>query len=1168
MRRWLANSWVAVVAISVVALWILWTWASGDPVIRTPYGQGSRQCLFGIPCAVVQPELRIGGHLVLPHQLLAGIAIAFPVLLLSRRAIRRLGTGPLRLADVTLSPSQVHSTGDEAAGAKAVIMECLLLRNIQSHGVIPSYSGIDSRATDLQGTPQFPQVGHLLTRVAVALVQSSVVHPGFSVTVTETRARRPYHVGLTFTIQRVSTGAIEHVDTCWAASLDEGARKVGFRLATWHESMQRNGRRNRSGLAPTASSLHHQYAAWVEGRHRRYDGAVHHAREGLRADPGNVALRRQLGETYERLGLGMDAMVVYASGLIELDDERNGWRSAPVSVRNDRHSVARRLVDRVSSRRTVSLNLVERRAWRVRRRLLPFERPKHRDVESAGLLWRYIANLGMSEQWSDVLIAETARVDDFNRPLGSHRGNHPWFSERDSTKWMDVPSSEVDVARGWYHERERSSPVRGFLARRYESTLCQRFPLLSDSFFQERLPRDQPFTTSRNPGRGPGVGDLLDEARRLRPPRRHRPQNPCVAIDGDGQVADLWEVVRKLIQLHRLAWQGPPGEQRKDPVTVSLHRATRECFSAALEYVIENGPLSKADKTGRRASPRGHEVEALEAMLPGGEDRWQKFGLSRSLVVACVTRLMAQLSAVHRHVAENSCSLVCPGASHSSNHVVAQTLDAAMHECSDLFARVAASLDLQLALTRSAMTDLDRLVARRAEALPLGDDRLSRLLWSMAHHRYCVRLLYLERSNGFPGSHQAGNDHAFLERADALVLMTHRRVEAILHERRLRDRDRWDLSYYAACAYAVTIPDFPGTVDGESSAVHGSEGEEPKLPADNTYHQWCNRYDANAKLAIHYLDEAVRRRASSQRNLSSKGVSDWILDEDPDLDLLRRHPRFRRWAAQQFQVTLLPDWRSRAFLRMRANRYEESIKVAGRARRKTKDSKKTQGPSKLSEVPHFRQRCSLGVLGSAVPWKREYIRWGLTHTHYLLQGLFATVPAAAEQLSAMAQRLQPGEMSPTPTSTASGQPEPTRLRLAQTSDQLVRFWASIPLYRSMVSSPELRLEVGELLRPIGGLQHTLLPTFPREADVLMEARFLNFAELDERLKDLAPRGLATSVALQLLVQSGRATTLSRPQAAELLSASASHLDVLLQEVNSSLDSEPSRLSLRQGGSWG
>jgi hypothetical protein len=140
---------------------------------------------------------------------LSVVVIGTLLLLASRWLNRRSRYGPLRLTDVVLSGSDDDEQANARATAsiRALIMECLQLRRVQAHGVIPSYSGIDARATDLQGGPVYPKPANLLTRVSVALIQSSVIDQGFSVTVTQTPAQPPFTVGLSFTIQRVSTGA-------------------------------------------------------------------------------------------------------------------------------------------------------------------------------------------------------------------------------------------------------------------------------------------------------------------------------------------------------------------------------------------------------------------------------------------------------------------------------------------------------------------------------------------------------------------------------------------------------------------------------------------------------------------------------------------------------------------------------------------------------------------------------------------------------------------------------------------------------------------------------------------------------------------------------------------------------------------------------------------------
>jgi hypothetical protein len=136
------------------------------------------------------------------------------------------------------------------------------------------------------------------------------------------------------------------------------------------------------------------------------------------------------------------------------------------------------------------------------------------------------------------------------------------------------------------------------------------------------------------------------------------------------------------------------------------------------------------------------------------------------------------------------------------------------------------------------------------------------------------------------------------------------------------------------------------------------------------------------------------------------------------------------------------------------------------------------------------------------------------------------------------------------------------------ADELVHFWSAAPLYRTTNSSPELRFELGTRLRRIGGLQHTLLPSFPREADVLLEARFLDFSTLDPLLRERGAAGLESARALQWLADRGSANRDQQLAVAKALRKCARDLAGLLQDVEDSLGSPPTRVSLRNTASTG
>jgi hypothetical protein len=95
--------------------------------------------------------------------------------------------------------------------------------------------------------------------------------------------------------------------------------------------------------------------------------------------------------------------------------------------------------------------------------------------------------------------------------------------------------------------------------------------------------------------------------------------------------------------------------------------------------------------------------------------------------------------------------------------------------------------------------------------------------------------------------------------------------------------DREQASYFGACVRALLINlPIPAGTDGERR---------------NALYAWYREVDRDAREAVRRLNDVLGLRQRSA--VDSDGRVDWILFEDPDLEALRPHPHFRKWAAAQ-----------------------------------------------------------------------------------------------------------------------------------------------------------------------------------------------------------------------------------------------------------------------------
>jgi hypothetical protein len=253
---------------------------------------------------------------------LAAVALWF---LLRRRA----GSGPVRVEVVDASsgtaggsgrgtdPKADGSAGDAAPpteGIAALVRDRLGRVSLTPPTGVPSAEeeGAAEAISVLEAVDPTKSVG----AVARALTRLSPGHRrGHVARLVMRRSDTTPEAGVTVELSDLDAGVTLSVTSVWGDTFQDAARKAAFQIAAMllgrlrrHERRQLWWRWEPSGRSLQA----YEDAGW-EIRHRRYDAAVAHLEEGLEHDPGNLAIRLRLGQTYERVRRYEDALLTYQS---------------------------------------------------------------------------------------------------------------------------------------------------------------------------------------------------------------------------------------------------------------------------------------------------------------------------------------------------------------------------------------------------------------------------------------------------------------------------------------------------------------------------------------------------------------------------------------------------------------------------------------------------------------------------------------------------------------------------------------------------------------------------------------------------------------------------------------------------------------------------------------
>lgn len=220
------------------------------------------------------------------------------------------------------------------------------------------------------------------------------------------------------------------------------------------------------------------------------------------------------------------------------------------------------------------------------------------------------------------------------------------------------------------------------------------------------------------------------------------------------------------------------------------------------------------------------------------------------------------------------------------------------------------------------------------------------------------------------------------------------------------------------------------------------------------------------------------RRRGEDTGLEA-GALDWLLYEDPDLELLRLHPRFERWASATFGLTIV-------------NQDESLVDAWMRNRRLRIVREKEWGND--------------GAFGAAPRWQRSQRLWWLANDHYLIESITNFAPKIAAQWRHLAQDLG--------AEPSCGEPEtvpPTLLEgLIRRYAEDEATWRLLASYRRYGARPDLRIGLARQLAKLAGAGVSSRP-FPDTRQVLTHPLVLDYDWFDTVLSPL----------IQMAIDAGR-----------------------------------------------
>jgi tetratricopeptide (TPR) repeat protein len=636
--------------------------------------------------------------------------------------------------------------------------------------------------------------------------------------------------------------------------------------------------------------------------------------------------------------------------------------------------------------------------------------PARRSKQSVsdGLIWRYIVMLQFADQWVDRWISALERHEEVERELARHPGESRWAGP-----WIS-PDHRRLISLTRAHERHRNAPprdeearrLRGFFRQRYRRLLAEEYPLLMTMWFGELHERREHFREAARVTSARPLSELLQSEYERIPQRRGAGLHQRRIRPHDGARRDLAAWVGELQWLFRDVLEG----LLPDQVDAPRHQASPGLPPAS--------PPAVAVETLRRLGlpQRAGELAGVAAALTD-EAQWRRVRLSRQLVGAV--------------------------ASWAAHHILQLTDGTVLDDLSR--ARLLAlseQLDLRAFFYRATLYELDR-PARRV--IPRGVSPLSRtlkdLFWLTARFHYLQRLHHLAGQDfEQPELRALGEDTATYARRITVRRAWLSRIRPV--------SDEWSLWYYAACVQAVVIPPAP-------------EPGPDRVAWREALARWVRRNDTFAEFGVRALNQAILVRGRKGVTLIEAGARDWMLRRDPDLENLRRHPRFQRWVSATFSITQ-PD-------------VEDGDAEAGEL-----------GP--IAAVLR-REWNNEGVYGAEPRWTRWTRGWCAINDSYLVERVTDLALMIAGRWRQLA---------------ACDQPDRTLQWERQVAEQMTRdveAWRHLAGYRLFAGDPVFRYTAMETLVKATG-HRTMQAPFPSRIDPPPRMHLVDYAALDEVLEPL------------------------------------------------------------------
>ncbi|HEX2810030.1 MAG TPA: hypothetical protein VHN80_28025, partial [Kineosporiaceae bacterium] len=332
--------WWLVVQGRRVPLWLV--------VVVTPLVVSAVAYDLAAPGSWLRSGEVLGGRLFnLPPVGLVAAGIALIVLVCTRWLVRGSREGPItvdRIVDATLTRATRAPDKSSAALTVSAILRSRLAIAGRGHpaqqgtdvrSIVPSYGAVDlTTETPVAGAPE--DTYGLLARLGIRFWRTATQRLGWRIHGTLRHGLDDgTKFGLSFVVEHVATGRHDLTATVWGNSAQEVARAAAYQIASWRlQRLSPASTRKTPQWRPNAAALQDYEDATYYGAQRRFDEAVDRARKALNLDPANMLARRLLGETYEWLGHFENAMHTYASGLVMLFDDENGW-SPTALVKDD-----------------------------------------------------------------------------------------------------------------------------------------------------------------------------------------------------------------------------------------------------------------------------------------------------------------------------------------------------------------------------------------------------------------------------------------------------------------------------------------------------------------------------------------------------------------------------------------------------------------------------------------------------------------------------------------------------------------------------------------------------------------------------------------------------------------------------------------------------------------